>query len=56
MKIKFDTEIFGKQFIYFDSISSTNDYVKNNIDKYSRFFFYKKGKENAMFWKEIIKD
>lgn len=33
MKIKFDTEIFGKQFIYFDSISSTNDYMKNNIDK-----------------------
>lgn len=30
--------------------------LKNNIDKYSRFFFYKKGKENAMFWKEIIKD
>lgn len=33
MKIKFDTEKFGKQFIYFDSVSSTNDYVKNNIGK-----------------------
>ena len=30
--------------------------LKNNIDKYSKFFLYKKGKENQMLWKEIIKD
>lgn len=33
MKIKFNTEEFGKQFIYFDSVSSTNDYAKRNINK-----------------------
>lgn len=33
MKISFDTEIFGRQFIYFDSIASTNDYAKSSIDK-----------------------
>lgn len=33
MKIHFDTEIFGKQFIYFDSIASTNDYAKSNAHK-----------------------
>ena len=30
--------------------------LKNNIDKYSKYFFYDKGNENEMFWKEIIKD
>lgn len=33
MKIKFNTEEFGKQFICFDSVPSTNDYVKSNIDR-----------------------
>ena len=33
MKIEFDTEIFGRQFIYFDAVSSTNDYVKSNVDR-----------------------
>lgn len=33
MKISFDTDIFGKHFIYFDSVSSTNDYVKSNVNK-----------------------
>ena len=30
--------------------------LKDNIEKYKRFFFKKKGKENVLFWKEIIKD
>lgn len=30
--------------------------LKNNIDKYSKYFFYDKGNENEMLWKEIIKD
>ena len=33
MKIKFDTNELGKTFIYFDSISSTNDYMKSNAHK-----------------------
>lgn len=33
MKINFDTEIFGRQFIYFDAIESTNDYAKSNANK-----------------------
>lgn len=33
MKINFNTEIFGRQFIYFDTISSTNDYAKSNAHK-----------------------
>ena len=34
MNIEFNTEIFGKEFIYFDSLSSTNDYLKNNIENF----------------------
>ncbi len=33
MKINFKTEIFGRQFVYFDAISSTNDYAKSNAKK-----------------------
>ena len=30
--------------------------LKDNIDIYKRFFMKKKGKENTLFWKEIMKD
>ena len=30
--------------------------LKDNIDIYKRFFLKKKGKENTLFWKEIIED
>ena len=30
--------------------------LKDNIDKYKKFFMSKKGKENTLFWKEIQKD
>ena len=30
--------------------------LKDNIDKYKKFFMKKKGKENTLFWKEILQD
>ena len=30
--------------------------LKDNIDKYKKFFMNKKGKENTLFWKEILRD
>ena len=30
--------------------------LKNNINNYTKFFMKNKGKENNLFWKEIIKD
>ena len=35
MNIKLNTKIFGKNLIYFDSLPSTNDYLKNNVKNFT---------------------
>ena len=34
MNIRFNTEIFGKSFVFFDNLPSTNDYLKSNIKNF----------------------